>query len=302
MGVLVGHWKYLWKIVSRLPRKVEWMSEWRGRFIINVIRNGEEHLDEPVAYRTRRFSIYREPRMLLIPLTRRHLGGFECERHSDMKSRQLIARYRIFRVLEHNGKQSLTIFQRSRLKAREKYNACFWFLSLSLDDRFIDSPSPTTGVKGYHRYYQTTFPPFDKKSLLRNQFSDSGAFESLMAFDIFFFLFPFPFFFSPADFLLRRQAYYSSTGRSLFLWMLVKVFRSHAPRSLYLPLLAPIFIFHFVVTQRFRVSRTQGSCRFSTGRYLFRSFEPFKASWMESSLSRRRCVGHAYFEGDAAAS
>lgn len=145
MGVLVGHWKYvhwkyLWKIVSRLPRKVEWMSEWRGRFIINVIRNGEEHLDEPVAYRTRRFSIYREPRMLLIPLTRRHLGGFECERHSDMKSRQVIARYRIFRVLEHNGKQSLTIFQRSRLKAREKYNACFWFLSLSLDDRFIDSP------------------------------------------------------------------------------------------------------------------------------------------------------------------
>lgn len=56
-------------------------------------------------------------------------------------------------------------------------------------------PLPTTGVKGYHRYYQTTFPPFDKKSLLRNQFSDSGAFESLMAFDIFFFLFPFPFFF-----------------------------------------------------------------------------------------------------------
>lgn len=97
----------------------------RGRFIINVIRNGEEHLDEPVAYRTRRFSIYQEPRMLLIPLTRRHLGGFECERHSDMKSRQVIARYRIFRVLEHNGKQSLTIFQRSRLKAREKYNACF---------------------------------------------------------------------------------------------------------------------------------------------------------------------------------
>lgn len=34
-----------------------------------------------------------------------------------------------------------------------------------------------------------------------------------MAFDIFFFLFPFPFF-SPADFLLRRQAYYSSIGRS----------------------------------------------------------------------------------------
>lgn len=71
----------------------------------------------------------------------------------------------------------------------------------------IDSSTPPpphdewSGVKGYHRYYQTTFPPFDKKSLLRNQFSDSGAFESLMAFDIFFFLFPFPFF-SPADFLL----------------------------------------------------------------------------------------------------
>ena len=65
-------------------------------------------------------------------------------------------------------------------------------LSLSLSSIHRLLPS-TTGVKGYHRYYQTTFPPFDKKSLLRNQFSDSGAFESLMAFDIFFFLFSFSF-------------------------------------------------------------------------------------------------------------
>lgn len=64
-----------------------------------VIRNGEEHADELVAYRTRRFSIYRKPRTLLIPLTRRHLAGFERERHSDMKSSwQLIARYRVSRA------------------------------------------------------------------------------------------------------------------------------------------------------------------------------------------------------------
>ena len=102
-------------------------------------------------------------------------------------------------------------------------------LSLSLSSIHRLLPS-TTGVKGYHRYYQTTFPPFDKKSLLRNQFSDSGAFESLMAFDIFFFLFSFSFlsfFFS----LLSRSGF-SSSPQGVFIRdvtrladRLVKVFR-----------------------------------------------------------------------------
>lgn len=88
--------EYLSSFEDRLPRKWYVDVVCYKRY---VIRNGEEHADELVAYRTRRFSIYRKPRTLLIPLTRRHLAGFERERHSDMKSSwQLIARYRVSRA------------------------------------------------------------------------------------------------------------------------------------------------------------------------------------------------------------
>lgn len=126
-------------------------------------------------------------------------------------------------------------------------------LSLSSIHRLLPS---TTGVKGYHRYYQTTFPPFDKKSLLRNQFSDSGAFESLMAFDIFFFLFSFSFlsfFFSLLSaerifFFAARRVYSRCNATWIRLVKVFRVFRSGTKPFTQARNLLPRFLFRRCAT------------------------------------------------------